>query len=111
MSSLRSRTIRLANSNPELRPVLLPILERTAGNLEEEMNPYMLDAETPLWEIVNEDLQGNVEDITRSVSALVLKASRELSRVNKFTTEDTKELYYGDLKARLISAIERILPD
>lgn len=111
MSSLRSRTIHLANSNPELRPVLLPILERTAGNLAEEMNPYMLDADQPTWDWANEDLQGNIEDTTAAVSALVMKASRDLSRVSKFVTDDTKELYYGDLKARLISAIERILPD
>jgi len=111
MSSLRSRTIRLAQTNPDLRPILLPILERTAGNLGEELNPYMLDAEQPTWEVANESLQGNVEDTTRAVSALVMRASRDINRVSKFTTEDTKELYYGDLKARLISAIERILPD
>jgi hypothetical protein len=111
MSSLRSRTIRLANSDPELRPLLLPILEKTAGNMAEELNPYMLDADRPTWQWANEDLQGNVEDTTEAVSALVMKASRDLSRVSKFSTEDTKELYYGDLKARLISAIERILPD
>jgi len=111
MSSLRSRTIRLANSNPELRPLLLPILERTAGNLGEELNPYMLDADTPSWEVVNEDLQGHVDDTTKAVSALVMKASRELTRAAKFATDDTKELYYGDLKARLLSVIDRILPD
>lgn len=111
MSSLRARTIRLANSNPELRPLLLPILERTAGNLGEELNPYMLDDSAPTWEWASEDLQGKVEDTTQAVSALVMAASRELNRVSKFVTEDTKELYYGDLKARLISAIERILPD
>lgn len=111
MSSLRSRTIRLANDNPELRPVLLPILVKTAGNLGEELNPYMLDAERPTWDWASEDLQGKVEDTAQAVSALVMAASRELNRVSKFVTDDTKELYYGDLKARLISVIERILPD
>ena len=170
MSSLRARTIRLANTNPDLRPLLLPLLEKTAkalpskpkkpdtkfyaeldedtgmycafgdpsgfcygtysdmddaeaavekltkgkktaGNLGEDLNPYMLDTKDPTWEWANEDLQGNVEDTTQAVSALVLKTSRELSRVSKFVTGDTKDLYFGDLKARLISAIERILPD
>jgi hypothetical protein len=31
MATLRSRTIRLAQSNPDLRPVLLPILAKTAS--------------------------------------------------------------------------------
>ena len=31
MSSLRSRTIRLASENPDLRPYLLPLLKKTAG--------------------------------------------------------------------------------
>ena len=31
MTTLRSRTIRLAQSNPDLRPVLLPILAKTAS--------------------------------------------------------------------------------
>lgn len=110
-ASLRARTIRLASSDPELRPHLLPLLAKTAGNLGEELNPYMLDADRPTWDWASEDLQGKVEDTTQAVSALVMAASRELNRVSKFVTEDTKELYYGDLKARLISAIERILPD
>lgn len=31
MSTLRARTIRLAHANPDLRPVLLPLLARTAA--------------------------------------------------------------------------------
>jgi len=34
MSKLRASTIRLAYANPELRPVLLPLLSKTAGEVE-----------------------------------------------------------------------------
>lgn len=46
MTSLRSRTIRLAHANPDLRPVLLPILVKTATEyeygLEEEEDAALL---------------------------------------------------------------------
>ena len=35
MTDLRSRVIRLAHANPELRPVLLPLLRKETGVLQD----------------------------------------------------------------------------
>lgn len=62
-NKLRSSIIRLAHSNPELRPHLLPLLSKEAGNLEEALNPYALDPEAKGWEKVNKDLHKKVTEL------------------------------------------------
>lgn len=78
----------------------------------EEINPFMLDTENPNWEVVNDALLGEIEMVAGKVGAMVLKASRQgASRAAGVGTDDTKQLYLEDLKARLISIIHRVIPD
>ena len=85
---------------------------KTAGNMGEELNPFMLDTDDLTWEVVNDALLGEIEMVAGKVGSLVMTASRKgLSRAGGVATEDTMELYNSELKARLIAIINRILPD
>ena len=76
MDTLRSSLIRLASINPALRPYLLPLLSKEAGNLEEAMNPYALNPEVKGWEKVNEDLQKKVTEL----KAILVKGKGTVTR-------------------------------
>jgi hypothetical protein len=116
MSDLRSKIIRLAHQQPHLRPQLLPLL-KAAGNLGEELNPYLLEfdkvpaSEEDMEEAqenldnASNDLQGIVEDTSRNVAALVKKALRESGKFNKFFSGGSAELFHDDLIASVISAV------
>lgn len=111
MSTLRSRLIRLAHNNPDLRPKILPLLAKTAGNMG-EVNPFMLDDADPTWVMTNDNLLGEIETAAGKVGALALSASRKgIQRASGMATEDTEELYNQELKARLISAVHRAIKD
>lgn len=66
MTTLRSRTIHLAHEQPKLRPYLLPILARTAGNLASalmEQEATQADARSKVIEKYLNDMTGLVPKV------------------------------------------------
>jgi hypothetical protein len=86
-------------------------LAKTAGNLGEELNPFMLDDSKDGWEAATRALQESVEDTTDAVSSLVLKSLARTRGVSRFHLPETTSLYRAELRDNLIKAIREILPD
>lgn len=113
MSQLRSDTIRLAQENPELRPVLLPLLAKSADEHEDEKESKFEEGEdVPLSELP-EELQENVKDPPPSVKMLkkVLKKKGEVelfTRALKLAKKDAgaRKKLMPLLKRHLVAASE-----
>ena len=104
-ASFRSVAIRLAHKNPRLRPCILPRLAKMAGNLGEELNPYMLNTSIPGWEKVNIALQALVETTAQDVRKVIHGVVGKMGPYAKYTTGYTREQFMDDLQARVISAV------
>lgn len=92
MDTLRTSLIRLASTNPELRPHLLPLLSKEAGNLDEALNPYHFEESgvpSPTW-----DDEPEFDRARRILDEVVDEAGVSLGRViEKALKEGLKDLY------------------
>ena len=119
MDTLRTSLIRLASTNSELRPHLLPLLKE-AGNLEEALNPYHFeesgferrewDAE-PEFDRARKILDEAVDDAGVSLGRVIDKALTQLRDlyVVSVSSNETADEFKSELRTRLQQVIVKSL--